>query len=780
MNKILMDFANNYALNMDRKIFSKDAQRNSQNPILFVFIGDGVSEAASFINNIKDRWNNGDGIVFINISTKNIEDNINIVNFQIPYELQDKKTLRKNIKDRFYNDSNLLENLNKKLTTVRDKILSSGEMFNSFETLSISVVTAADDPLNIILPELSMLIKKRMMEVFKSSLMDLYVLIKEQNIEDEFYSKAFAVSFFREIEYIQSKNFIFNEKIDIYGEERKLAVEERGPVFYITYLLEEKNEKGLITKRSMENNYEIISYISLLKNIRIDEETYSDVENQYYDNTRFKVNINSNSLENGKNIYATGGLAKVKRPNEAIAASVTRAFYENMLNKMILFSKKDKNFIENILKIHEDDLSLIAEELMPKAVEVNDMMSIMTSKLKNDIYKLSIREAEEILYGSRCEEFFTQNFVKNAKSNLEYMNLKDRIKNSIYKDVIKNEALGVYSAWAWTLEEGQGIRCIRECRNLLKKNIQNVNKNIENMYENRAVEGFNIKSIFFKDEKVKEVKKNIFDVYEKKVELLKLQIIDEVLEEYENSLLKINEETSIYIKGLNEINKLLKDYEDEVVKKQDEYTGQNIKAYYENVVKNIVLQMEKIQGEGFYFKDKYIGNVYDILKQGQEFLFQKLIQFCSKYILCNEEFYKPFEEEFNKRANVDIMDCNSKVLSKEELYKKLFNILDENSAYKAYIMNYDVRAYEEKYFFGDYESNFIKYAFHFDREIRNHKIGYIHEKRASGIEKLSLMGGFAAKDVVYIKNAFECYKYCLEKEYELHGIDEDKLPDLNI
>lgn len=775
-----MDFANNYALNMDRKIFSKDAQRNSQNPILFVFIGDGVSEAASFINNIKDRWNNGDGIVFINISTKNIEDNINIVNFQIPYELQDKKTLRKNIKDRFYNDSNLLENLNKKLTTVRDKILSSGEMFNSFETLSISVVTAADDPLNIILPELSMLIKKRMMEVFKSSLMDLYVLIKEQNIEDEFYSKAFAVSFFREIEYIQSKNFIFNEKIDIYGEERKLAVEERGPVFYITYLLEEKNEKGLITKRSMENNYEIISYISLLKNIRIDEETYSDVENQYYDNTRFKVNINSNSLENGKNIYATGGLAKVKRPNEAIAASVTRAFYENMLNKMILFSKKDKNFIENILKIHEDDLSLIAEELMPKAVEVNDMMSIMTSKLKNDIYKLSIREAEEILYGSRCEEFFTQNFVKNAKSNLEYMNLKDRIKNSIYKDVIKNEALGVYSAWAWTLEEGQGIRCIRECRNLLKKNIQNVNKNIENMYENRAVEGFNIKSIFFKDEKVKEVKKNIFDVYEKKVELLKLQIIDEVLEEYENSLLKINEETSIYIKGLNEINKLLKDYEDEVVKKQDEYTGQNIKAYYENVVKNIVLQMEKIQGEGFYFKDKYIGNVYDILKQGQEFLFQKLIQFCSKYILCNEEFYKPFEEEFNKRANVDIMDCNSKVLSKEELYKKLFNILDENSAYKAYIMNYDVRAYEEKYFFGDYESNFIKYAFHFDREIRNHKIGYIHEKRASGIEKLSLMGGFAAKDVVYIKNAFECYKYCLEKEYELHGIDEDKLPDLNI
>lgn len=780
MNKILMDFANDYALNMDKKIFSKDAQRNSQNPILFVFVGDGASETASFINNIKDRWNNGDGIVFINISTKNIEDSLNIFNFQIPYELQNKKTLRKDIRDRFYNDSNLLEKLNKKLTMVRDKILSSGEMFNSFESLSISVVTAADDPLNIVLPELSMLIKKRMMEVFKSSLMDLYVLIKEQNIEDEFYSKAFAVSFFREIEYIQKKDFIFNEKIDIYGEERKLAVEERGPVFSITYLLEEKNEKGLITKKSMENNYEIISYISLLKNIRVDEETYSDVENQYYDNTRFKVNINSNSLENGRNVYATGGLSKVKRPNEAIAASVTRAFYENMLNKMILFSKKDKNYIETILKIDGDSLNLIAENLMPETVKVNDMMSIMTCKLKNDIYKLTVREAEEMLYEIRCEEFFIQNFVKNTKSNLYNMRLENRIRDLIYRNVINNEALGIYSAWTWTLEEGQGIRYIREYKNLLKKNIENINKSIEDMYENRAVEGFNIKSIFFKDEKVKEVKKNIFSVYEKKIELLKLQIINEILEQYESILLKINEETSFYIEELNEIKKELKDYEDEVIKKQDEYTGQNIKAYYENLVKNIAEDMEKVQGEDFYFNDKYIGNVYSNLKQGKEVILQKLIQFCSKYILTNEEFYKPFEEEFNKRANVDIMDCNSKVLSKDELYKKLFNILDENSAYKAYIMNYDVRAYEEKYFFGDYESNFIKYAFNFDRKIRNHKIGYIHEKRASGIEKLSLMGGFAAKDVVYIKNAFECYRYCLEKGYALHGIDANRLPDLNI
>lgn len=778
MDNILTDFANTYALNMDKKIFSKDAQRNSQSPMLFVFIGDSLNEASSFINNIKDRWDNGEGIIFINISTVDIEDYSNVFNVQIPCEHKDKNILRSSIRDRFYSDKKLLQELNEKLTMVRDRMLRCGELFNSFENLSISVVTMADDPLNIILPEVSILAKKRMMEVFKSSLMDLYILIKEQNVEDEFYSKAFAVSFFREVEYIQKKDFTFNEKIAIYGEERELPVEEKGPLFYLTYLLEEKNEKGLIPKRSMENNYEIISYISLLKNIGIEGETYSDIENQYYDNGRFKANISSTSQEKVRNIYSTGGLSKVKRPNGAIASTVIRAFYDNVLNKMISFSKKDKNFIGKILKIDEDSLDLMGEGLIPQTVSVNDMMSIMASNRKSELYRLTVREAEESLYGRRCEEFFNQNFIQRAENSLSNLKLENKVRDSIYKDIINNPILGVYCSWLWTLEEGEGIKYIREYENSIQKNIEHLNNQIEDMYENRALEGFNIKSIFFKDEKTKEVKNSIFAVYEKKAEVLKLKMMKEVLKNYEEVLCKINEEVYIYIKDLNEVKNIVKDNEDEIIKSQDEYTGQNINAYYENLVNSIITEMENSQGEGFYFNDKYIGNICEILKEGKDALLQKLIQFCSKYILSNEEFYKAFEEEFNKRANVDVVDSNNSVLSKEELYRKLFNILEDNSAVKAYIMNYDVRAYEEKYFFGDYESSFIKYAFHFDRNTRNYKIGYIHEKRASGIEKLSLMGGFTAKDVVYIKNAFECYKYCLEKGYKLHGIDEDKLPDI--
>lgn len=254
-----------------------------------------------------------------------------------------------------------------------------------------------------------------------------------------------------------------------------------------------------------------------------------------------------------------------------------------------------------------------------------------------------------------------------------------------------------------------------------------------------------LKVYFFKDEKIKEVKNKIFYIYEMKKEVLKLQIMKEILSKYEKILFNINGDIEKYIKELEEIKKLLKDYEDDITKSGDEYTGQNIKAYYENLVNDIIVHIENIQGEAFYFDDKYIGSIHKLLIEGREQLLEKVIQFCSKYILSNEEFYKPFEEEFNKRANADVMDSSNNVLSKEELYRKLLNILDDNSAIKAYIMNYDVRAYEEKYFFGDYESSFMKYAFNFDRNIRNYKIGYIHEKRASGIEKLSLMGGFTAK-----------------------------------
>ncbi len=781
MEEILKSFEEDYALNIDKTIFKGDVQRSSNNPVLFVFIGDSVKEASKYINNnIKEKWDNGEGIVYINISTEDSKDSKNIFNIHFPCNLEEKKLLRKSIRDSFYKDKNLLEKFNSKITAAREGILCNGNLFDSFENISISVITGADDPLNIILPEITILIKKKMLEAFKIGSTDLYVLVKEKNMEDEFFSYACVVSFFRELEYIQRKDFSFNEKIAVYGQERELFIKDVGPVFYMTYVLEEKNEKGEIPKESIKNNYEIISYINLLKNRNVSVETYYDTENQYYDNNRFKVNI---TFENSFNTYVTAGLSKVKRPSNAIAVAVVKNFYEVFWGKLKRFSNKDKEDIVKIIKLDRDSLMSKTELLLPNNINILDMNAMMTSNtsmVERKLSKLTLKEVEENLYGDRCECFFQEKFQNSTISNFYKLKLEDEIKTLIEEQIINNSKFGLYCAFKWTSEQGEIIQGIRESKHFFQQYSYKLKEEIENIYQARFTPtGFRFKSIFGGGGNIKEVKEKIFsEVYNKKLYVLKLDIIEKFIEEYEGIVLKIHEELSENMKQLQHIEKSIKAYENEIIKKQDEYTSQNISVYYSTVVDNIVKNLEENHGEDFYFQNRYIGNVYELLKQGKHILLLKITEFCSKYILSDHQFYKSFEEEFNERANINIENWDNKVLSKDELYRKLYELLDDSSKLKVYLMNYDVKSHQEKYFFGDYSSDFIKYAFDFDRRTRNYKIGYVHERRTSGIEKLNLMGGFAAKDLIYIKTAVDFYNFCLENGYELHGIDINKLPQI--
>lgn len=41
------------------------------------------------------------------------------------------------------------------------------------------------------------------------------------------------------------------------------------------------------------------------------------------------------------------------------------------------------------------------------------------------------------------------------------------------------------------------------------------------------------------------------------------------------------------------------------------------------------------------------------------------------------------------------------------------------------------------------------------------------------------MGGFGAKDIIYVKSSVEFYNYCMENGYMLHGIDVELLPPIS-
>ncbi|MCL6459435.1 MAG: hypothetical protein K6T85_15665, partial [Gorillibacterium sp.] len=110
-----------------------------------------------------------------------------------------------------------------------------------------------------------------------------------------------------------------------------------------------------------------------------------------------------------------------------------------------------------------------------------------------------------------------------------------------------------------------------------------------------------------------------------------------------------------------------------------------------------------------------------------------------------------------------------RVLSKEELYRDLFERLESGATIRLSLFNYTQKhRYEEKYFFGDFESEFIRYAFALDRSNRTYQLGCVHEQKTSGIDKLNIMGGFRMEDVIFGRNARKYYDSYVANGFHFH------------
>ncbi|MDP4143305.1 MAG: hypothetical protein Q8936_02305 [Bacillota bacterium] len=787
MEDLFKQFSDEYTLYVNKQIYSEDGPRKVNNPVLFVFIGDKTIDASKAIyEDVNKNWDNNGGIIFLNIFSKEVLQGENRVNFNIGYKEDGSKNLRRNISESFYNNEELLKKLNEAVVSVKNNILNSGRMFPSFERINISVITGADDPLNILIPEITLLIKTKLSQHFRMVFADLYTLLQEKSEGDSFLSAAYAVSFFKELEYIQSPKFCFDKPIEVFGSDKKLSViNDNKPLFELVYILSDTNEKGVIPNNSLEDNYQIISYINLLKNRNINIDTY-DTENQYYDNTRFKRNI---SGEDEGLILSTAGLAKVKRPNSAVAVMVLSIVFDDVMFKLQQMSKKSTEEILRVFKLDNDSLNLKVSSFIPSDKKIEDMTALMT--ISSDISskrfgKITLRDVEELLYGENCSNFFIENFQQPLYNSIHEKNFYEELKNTVYESVCNNSKYGLYSAYAWTAQEsreasGTIIDYIKESNKIIDTNISDLESEINEIYNMRPQMPSMLRSMFGGNNGIEEIKKQLFtEVYGRRLEILMLKGRQEILNKYEVFIINLHEEIKNQVTKLYSMEEELSSYASGLAKHQDDYIGQNIREYYTNVVKGIISKLEDTYGENFYFQDNFLGNISTLLKEddrgsvsatGDSFI-KKLSRICERYILSQQDFLKSFEEELSERANITMEQWNNKVLSKEELYRKLYNILEDNSVVKVYIMNYDVSRYIEKYFFGDYSNEFIKYALNFDRETRSYKIGYVHEKRVSGIEKLQLMGGFKLKDIIYVKNAARYYDACIANGYGFHNSNE--------
>lgn len=157
----------------------------------------------------------------------------------------------------------------------------------------------------------------------------------------------------------------------------------------------------------------------------------------------------------------------------------------------------------------------------------------------------------------------------------------------------------------------------------------------------------------------------------------------------------------------------------------------------------------------------------------------RLTQTCRTLILSAQPFNQTFEEELLRRANVAAAYENRLVVPKDELFKKLYQTLEENGGINIRLLDYThEHRYEEKYFFGDYEGEFLPYALDVDITSRIYKLGFVHERRSSGVEKLHLMGGFHLEDLMVYRNGKTYYETYIANGFVFHGINADRLPEL--
>lgn len=781
MEDLFEAFSKEYSKEMDKAIHEDDEQRSARNPVIFIFIGDKTIEASKEIRVHIDReWDNGETILFFNIFSKERINKVNEFNFNVPYDNGDLKELRRKIYEDFHSNQDMLIGLNREIVKIKNKVLEFGNEFSSFEKINLTVVTRVDDPLNILVPDITLLVKTKLAEHFLIVAADLYNLLVEKNEgEDPFYTGVLSVSFFKEMEYFQSTEFKYNKNIEVFDTNRRLSVISNKAIFDMVYLLSDTNRKGIVTQNSLRENYNIISYINLIKNRKINSESYYDIKNNFYDDVRFKRNI---ADENGELTLATAGLAVIKRPNNAVAMTVFSCVYEAIFTSMKKNCNISTKSILNRLGLAEENLESRIETLIPRDKSVMDMMALMTinsSIPKGRFGRITLREAEALLYGDLCKSFYEENFQKPCKESLKHIKFEKEVEENL-NGMVRDSELGLYCAYLCTEEEEEIIKTLNEKIKDYEKCIVDIKLQVENLYESPLEQISFFRGLFNNNESTVEAKKQIFNkLYFRKLEILKLELKKDFAVNYILALRKMNPGFKLKIEKLKEVSRELDKYTLKLIKEQDNYIGQNIKEYYSQLVKSKIIKLQEIHGENFYFKENFIGNMEDIIKKGIEELIKKVENICNKYILTEKEFSMTFEDELNERTNISTVNYHNKIFTKDEIYKNLCNILENNAIPKAFIIDYNLKKYEEKYFFGNYSSDFIKYAYNFDKELRNYAIGYIHEKRATGIEKLSLLGGFKVKDLVYYKNTLKYYDACESGGYKLHAEDKVEIMDIS-
>ncbi|MEO2207646.1 transcription initiation factor TFIID [Paenibacillus pabuli] len=800
LKRDLEKYAAQYAAEQERQGSLGDGRSSIHYPALFLFVGDLAEPAMAAVREINQlKWDNGEGVVYLQIGTEgrkeqgervdrdSLEDG-QVTRHTLPLSTaqaeRPSKTMRKDVHRSFHDSEQALFGLNRTLRRVSNRIAEYGRLYSSFDRIYVTVVTRADDPLNVLLPELTKLTETILAQSFKSVQTDLHVLVSEMEQVDSFgYASAAGLAFLRELDYMQALDYTFSGNLLVTEDGISIpVVHPSSPLFDLVYILSDKNERGTGVAGGWIENAEIICRICLLKNRKQDPDAFGAVAStgaNTYNNTSFKNNIRTTSDQHG---YASAGFAEIRRPNQPIALAVLYHLYRYLLDRMRQepeWSMKDKLAF---FGLDAASVERKVEGLLPEQDLVGGMSGIMTHNVSfSDLKPLSLREAERALFGQGAEAYFRDNMVRPAEERLRQRSSQGSLLRQAEQSRTDYPEIG-YFQWASWSDSSPGS--VREALLGLIRDKSVKLDSARALLEQRQqeqVEDQPFKRALFRD---KQNVRNLIDcllerVYVPKVELLRLENELQLFRIYDSDMEQLHRFSRNVTTALEALERMLRETAEERIAAADEYIGQNVMEYYGKVTEALIADLEAKRGRDVWFEERYMGDINQLAAEGHEHLLQRLMEVCHTLLLSAEPLRLPFEEELLQRANVTITYGDKNVLTRDDLFRRLYRTLEDQAVVRIRVFDYtQEHRYEEKYFFGDHHSAFMDYAAHAEETSRIYKLGVVYEERSSGVEKLNLMGGFHLEDLMVYRNGKVYYDSYTENGYELHpaGLADKLLP----
>lgn len=800
-------YATEYARDEDRLTGKDDNQSSIHYPTVFLYIGDKAGDAIEPMIRINERkWDNSAGVMYVHATSRgrdaeasggdrggpaarsaaserhDAEPGGRVARIVLPVDGSrgpDKgKTVRHDVYRQFYEEERGLLELNRTLRKVSSDIAEYGRLYASFDRIHLAVITRADDPLNVLVPEITLLAEAIFQQSFKSVQTDLYALISEREQADAFgYASSAGVAFLRELDYLQSPDYSFSAPLHVTEDGIAIDVAHpASPLFDLVYVLTDKNERGM-SSFDEEDNYEIICHMNLLKNRkRVDSAEAHGMDS--YNNTSLRNNL---MTESGRIGFVSAGFSKVKRPNHSIALAVLYHACRELTERMKAGPERTPTEKLAWFGLAPEAIGARADLAVPDEERLRDMNGIMTHGVSfSQLKRMTLREAEEALFGSGCIAYFRDNYERAAESAIRQLP-DDELQDTVRQRLAAQADTGFYHVYAWTneAEEAGSIWPLLHGRiRDAGRALEAARAELEQKYAETVEEQSFQRMPLMDKHNVRSFIRTFFDtVYRQKLEVLRLETELRLYRKYEAALERLHAIYKQYVQQIESLERTLWEAALTSIRQADDYIGQNIMEYYERVTADVMRDIEAKRGPGAFGEERFIGSVSRLLEQGTEALAARLCEVCRVHILTAAPFRQTFEEELLRRANVTIEYSNQEVLSRDELFKKLYRTLEEHAGIHIRLLDYTHKhRYEEKYFFGDATSEFMRYALNEEETSRIYKLGCVHEKRSSGVEKLNIMGGFRVEDLMYYRNGKMYYESYVQNGYRFHGIEPELLP----